>query len=196
MDERDSSREQVRIANKLTIFVDEFDGSPSEFMTLCENAVVSKNPDVSSSDIKGALIEIAKVFIFDARSNLLHGINLLSDAQRANMQLTEFFEHVAGKADYCKKLVEYSRLLIELDEVKNCAWYPYYAAWCLSYASAYTLYAYEHVWRAEGLDSVPIILDAVDAVQSAADVAEKIVNVEAIRETAKDLAQVAKCESD
>ena len=184
------------IANKLTIFVDEFDGSPSEFMTLCENALVSKDPDISPSDIRNALTDIAKVFISEAESHLRSGINLLFDAQRTNMQLTEFFEHVVGKAAYCKKLVEYSRVLVKLNEVKNCAWYPYYVASYLSYASAYTLYAYEHVWHADKSDSVTIILDAVSAMQGAADVAEKLVNVDAVRETAKDLAQVAKCESD
>lgn len=45
-------------------------------------------------------------------------------------------------------------------------------------------------------ESVPVILDAVSVMQGAADVAEKLVNVDAIRETAKDLAQMAKCESD
>ena len=118
------------------------------------------------------------------------GISLLFDAQRVNMQLTESFEHVAGKATYCKKLVEYSRVLIKLDEVKNCDWYPYYVAHYLSYASAYTLYAYEHVWHAEGLESMPIILDAISAVEGAADVAEKVVNVDAVRKTAKDLTRI------
>ena len=69
-------------------------------------------------------------------------------------------------------------------------------AWYLSYASAYTLYAYEHVLHAEGLDSVPIILDAVSAVEGAADAAERIVNVDAVRETAKALTQITKYESD
>ena len=119
------------------------------------------------------------------------GINLLSDAQRTNVQLTGFFKHVAGKAAYCKKLVAYSRLLIKLDEVKDCVWYPYYVAWHLSYASAYTLYAYEYVWHADESDSAPIILEAVSAVQGAAEVAEKIVNVDAVRDTARDLIKVA-----
>lgn len=185
-----------RIANRLTIFVNEFDGSPSEFRSLCKNLITSMNPDMPPSDIRNALTDIAKVFISDAGSNLSHGINLFSNAQRVNMQLTKFFEHVAGNAAYCKKLIEYSRVLIELDEVKNCDWYPYYGAWYLSYARTYILYAYEHVWHAEGLDSVPIILDAVSAVEGAADAAERIVNVDAIREIAKNLAQVAKCESD
>ena len=178
------------IANRLTIFVDEFDGSPSEFMTVCENALVSKNPDISRSDIRNALTDIAKMFISEAESHLRSGINLLFDAQRINMQLTEFFEHVAGKAAYCKKLVECSRLLIKLDEVKNCAWYPYYVAWYLSYASTCALYAYEHVLHMDESDSVPVILDAVSAVQDAADVAEKVVSVDAVRETAKDLTQM------
>ena len=173
--------------NRLTIFVDEFDGSPSEFRSLCEKLVTSRNPNANPSDIRTMLTDIAKVFVFEAGSNLPNGIGMLSDAQRTDMQLTEFFEHLAGKAAYCRKLVEYSRLLIKLDEVKNCSWYPYYVAWYLSYASAYTLYAYEHVLHVDDSDLVPIILDAVDAVQSAADVAEKVVNVGAVREAAEDL---------
>jgi hypothetical protein len=47
----------------------------------------------------------------------------------------------------------------------------------------------------DGADSELVILDTVSAVQGVADVAEKLVNVDAIREIAKDLAQVAKCES-
>ena len=175
------------IANRLTIFIDEFGGSSTEFMTLCENAVVSQDPNISSSDIRNALTDIAKVFISEAESRLRSRINLLFDAQRIDMQLTEFFEHVAGTAAYCKKLVAYSRLLIKLDEVKNCAWYPYYVAWYLSYASVYTLYAYEHVLHMDESDSVPVILEAVSAVQDAADVAEKVVNVEAVRKAAEGL---------
>ena len=64
-------------------------------------------------------------------------------------------------------------------------------AWYLSYASAYTLYAYEHVLHADESDSAPIILEAVSAVQGAADVAEKIVNVDAVRDTARGLIKVA-----
>lgn len=180
------------IANKLTIFVDEFEGSPSEFRSLCKNLITSMNPDMSPSDIRNALTDIAKVFISNAGGNLSHGINLLFDAQRTNIKLTEFFEHVAGNAAYCKKLVEYSRVLIKLDEVKNCDWYPYYVAWYLSYASTYTLYAYEHILHMDESDSVSVILDAVSALEGAADAAERIVNVDAIRATAKDLAQVAK----
>ena len=189
--------ETTRIVGHLrTEVIDKFNSSPLEFRGLCEGLITSMNPDITPSDIRNVLTDIAKVFISDAGSNLPDGINLLSDAQRVNMQLTEFFEHVAGKAAYCKKLVEYSGVLIKLDEVKNCYWYPYYVAWYLSYASAYTLYAYEHVLRAEGLDSVPIILDAVSAVEGAADAAERIVNVDAVRETAKGLTQITKCESD
>ena len=184
------------IANRLTIFVDEFDGSPSEFMTLCENTLVFNDPDISPSDIRNALTDIVKVFIYEAESHLRSGINLLFDAQRTNMQLTEFFEHVAGKATYCKKLVEYSRGFIKPDEVKTCDWYPYYVAWYLSYASTYTLYAYEHVLHMDESDSVSVILDAVSAVQDAADVAKKVVNVDAVREIAKGLTQITKCKSD
>ncbi len=184
------------IANRLTIFVDEFDGSPLEFKNLCENALVSNDPDISPSDIRNALTDIVKVFIYEAESHLRSGINLLFDAQRINMQLTEFFEHVAGKATYCKKLVEYSQGFIKLDEVKTCDWYPYYVAWYLSYASTYTLYAYEHVLHMDESDSVSVILDAVSAVQDAADVAEKVVNVDAVREIAKGLTQITKCKSD
>ena len=181
------------IANQLMIkVVAKFDVSPMEFMTLCEDAVTSINSDINPSDIRNALIDIAKVFITDAGSNLPHGINLLYDAQRANVQLTEFFEHLAGKAAYCKKLVAYSRVLIELDEVKDCAWYSYYVASYLSYARTYTLYAYEHVLHVDDSDSGPIILDAVDAVQSAADVAEKVVNVETVRKAARDLEHLVK----
>ena len=184
--------ETRRIANHLTTRgIDEFEGSPSEFRSLCKNLIVSMNSDITLSDIRGVLTDIAKVFISRAGSNLPYGINLLSDAQRANMQLTEFFEHVAGKAAYCKKLVEYSGVLIKLDEVKDCVWYPYYVAWYLSYANAYTLYAYEHVLHADESDSAPIILDAISVVQGAADVAEKIVTVDAVKKTAKDLEQVA-----
>lgn len=175
------------IANRLTIFVAEFDGSPSEFRSLCEKLVTSRNPNTNPSDIRAMLTDIAKVFVSEAGSNLPDGIGLLSDAQGANMQLTEFFEHVAGKATYCKKLVEYSRVLIKLDEVKNCNWYPYYVASYLSYASAYTLYAYEHVLHMDESDSVSVILDVVSAVQDAADVAEKVVNVETVRKAAEGL---------
>ena len=188
--------ETSHIASKLrTKVIGKFDGSPLEFKSLCENLMASMNPNISPSDIRGALTDIAKVFISEAGSNLPDGINLLSDARKADMQLTEFFEHVAGKAAYCKKLVGYSRVLIKLDEVKNCAWYPYYVAWYLSYASAYTLYTYEYVWHAEELDSVPVVLDAVSAVQGAADVAEKLVNVDGVRKAAHDLVRVAKCKS-
>ena len=182
------------IAHELMVkVVPKFDSSPSEFVMLCEDAVTSMNPDVNPSDIKDALTDTAKVFISEAGSNLNYGINLFYQAQSANMQLTKSFEYVVGNAAYSKKLVAYSRVLIKLDEVRDCAWYPYYVAQYLSYASAYTLYAYEHVLHAEGLDSVPVILDAISAVQGAADTAEKIVNVDAIRETAKNLTQVAKC---
>lgn len=184
--------ETRHIANQLrTRGIDEFEGFSSEFRSLCENLIVSINSDVNPPDIRGMLTDIAKVFIAEAGSNLSNGINLLSDAQKTNVQLIEFFEHIAGKAAYCKKLVEYSRVLIKLDEVKDCDWYPYYVAQYLSYARACTLYAYEHVLHAEGLDSVPIILDAISAVQGAADAAEKVVNVDAIRETVKNLTQVA-----
>ena len=177
-----------RIADHLMIeVIGKFDGSASEFRSLCEKLGTSRNPNANPSDIRTMLTDIAKVFVFEAGSNLPNGIGMLSDAQRTDMQLTEFFEHLAGKAAYCRKLVEYSRVLIKLDEVKNCSWYPYYVAWYLSYASAYTLYAYEHVLHVDDSDSVPIILDAVDAVQSAADVAEKVVNVGAVREAAEDL---------
>ena len=180
------------IANCLmTREINEFEGSPSEFRSLCKGLITSMDPDITPSGIRSALTDIAKVFISRAGSNLPRGINLLSDAQRVNMQLTEFFEHVAGKAAYCEKLVKYSRVLIKLDEVKNCDWYPYYVAWYLSYASAYTLYAYEHVLHADESDSAPIILEAVSAVQGAADVAEKIVNVDAVRDTARGLIKVA-----
>ncbi len=185
--------ETHHIAGQLrTKVINKFEGSPLEFRNLCGNLIISMNPDADPSDIRGALTDIAKMFMSKAGSNLSRGINLFYLAQEANMQLIEPFEHVAGKAAYCKKLVEYSRLLIELDKVKNCDWYPYYVAWYLSYARAYTLYAYEHVLHAEGLDSVPIILDAVSAVEGAIDVAGKVVNVDAIREIAEDLAQVAK----
>jgi len=39
---------------------------------------------------------------------------------------------------------------------------------------------------------VPVILDAVSVVQGAAGVAEKVVNVDAVRKTVKDLAQITK----
>ena len=185
------------IADHLMIeVIGKFEGSVSEFIGLCESLMTSVNPCMNPTDRIKTLTDIAKIFLWYAERSFRDDINLISQAQAANLQPTETFKHTTQNAPYNKKLVEYSLACVNLDEVKGCDWYQQYVAWYLSYASCYTLYAYEHIWHANELDSVPIILDAISAVQHAADVAERVVNVDAIREIAKDLAQVAKCESD
>ena len=184
--------ETCHIANHLTTkVISKFEGSPLDFRNLCENLITSTNPNMPPSDIRNALTDIAKVFIWQAERSLRNAKNLLDKSQALNMPTSEIFEHPARSAAYCRKLVEYSQAIIDLDEISDCDWYLYYVAWYLSYASCYVLYAYEHVWHADGLDSVPVILDVISVVQDAAYAAEMVVNVDAIRETAKNLTQVA-----
>lgn len=171
--------------------IDEFEGSPSDLMRHCECLITSENPNANPSDIRTALIDIAKMFIWQAERSFRNAMSLLYQAKAINLPIDECFEDPAERAAYSKKLFEYSQAFVNLEEIKNSDWYPQYVAWHLSYADLYTLYAYEHVLHAGGLDSVPVILDAISAVQVAVDVAEKMVNVDAVRETANNLTQVA-----
>ena len=185
--------ENRKIAHHLmTNVIDEFEGSPSDLMSHCESLITSKNPNANPSDIKTTLIDIAKKFIWQAERGFRYGMNLLYQSKAIDLPVDECFEDSAERAAYSKKLFEYCQVCVDLDEIKNCDWYRQYVAWHLSYANLHILYAYEHVLHADGLDSMPVILDAVSVVQGVADVAEKVVNVDAVRKTAKDLAQIAK----
>lgn len=193
---KESDLRTRRIADHLMIeVIGKFEGSVSEFIGLCESLMTSVNPCMNPTDRIKTLTDIAKIFIWHAERSFRDDINLIFQAQAANLQPTETFKRTAQNVPYNKKLVGYSLACVNLDEIKDCNWYRQYVAWYLSYASCYTLYAREHVWHANELDSVPVILEAVSAGQGAADVAEKVVNVGTVRKTTKDLAQIVERES-
>ena len=102
------------------------------------------------------------------------------------------FEDSIDRVTYAKRLFECSLTFVNLDEIRDYDWYRNYAAWHLSYANIYTSYAYEHVLHADGLDSAPVILDAISAIEGAANVLENVLDVETLREKAEQLLQIVK----
>lgn len=172
--------------------INKFDGSSSELMDFCERLLTNQNPDAKSSDIKSALTDIAKKFIWQAERSLGNAMRITCMSQVIEESVDKCFEDTIDCVTYAKRLFEYSLTFVNLDEIKDFDWYRNYAAWHLSYANIYTAYAYEHVLHADGLDSAPVILDTFSVVEGVANVVENAIDVETIREKAEQLAQIVK----
>lgn len=185
------SHENRYIADHLMInVINKFDGSSSELMDFCEKLLTNQNPDVQPSDIKNALTDIAKKFIWQAERSLRYAMSIICMSQAIVESIENCFEDTIDRVNNSKRLFEYSLTFVNLDEIKDYDWYRNYAAWHLSYANLYTSYAYEHVLHADGLDSAPVILDTLSVVEGVANVVENAVDVETIRKKAEQLAQI------
>ena len=172
--------------------ISKFDGSSSELMGFCKELLINQYPDAKSSDIKSALTDIAKKFIWQAERSLRNAMSLIYMSQAIKESVENCFEDSIDRVTYAKRLFECSLTFVNLDKIKDFDWYRNYAALHLSYANLYTSYAYEHVLHADGLDSVPVILDAISAIEGAANVLENVLDVETLREKAEQLLQIVK----
>ncbi len=172
--------------------ISQFDGSTSELINFCKDLLTSQNPNVKSSDIKNALTDIAKRFIWQAKRSLRNAMSLIYVSQTIKESVENCFEDSIDRVTYAKRLFECSLSFISLDEIKDFDWYRNYAAWHLSYANLYTSYAYEHVLHADGVDSAPVILDTLSVVEGVANIVENVIDVKAVREKTEQLAQLTK----
>ena len=172
--------------------ISKFDGSSSELMGFCKELLINQYPDAKSSDIKSALTDIAKKFIWQAERSLRNAMSLIYMSQAIKESVENCFEDSIDRVTYAKRLFECSLSFVNLDEIKDFDWYRNYAAWHLSYANIYTSYAYEHVLHADGLDSAPVILDTLSVVEGVANVVENAIDVKAVREKAEQFALLTK----
>ncbi|MDE0316674.1 MAG: hypothetical protein OXM61_17445 [Candidatus Poribacteria bacterium] len=172
--------------------IGKYESSPLELMSFCKQLLINQNPGAKSSDIKNALTELAKKFIWQAERSLRNAMSLIFMSQAIKESVDNCFEDTFERVIYSKILFECSVAFVNLDEIKDYDWYRNYAAWHLSYANLYTSYAYEHVLHADGLDSAPVVLDTLSVVEGVANVVENVLDIVAVREKAEQLVQVVK----
>ena len=176
----------------MTKIIDQYNPSPSVLLTtLREKWIPSIMPDLELSGIKNVIIDIAKLFIWNAESGLAYGLNIVDIAIGSDVLSDDDFKYAAQRADYSKKLAEFSRAFVEDEDVKDSSWNKHYAAWHLSYASFCADHAYKHLHFST--DSQPVIMEAAFAAEYAADVASNVADAEKldVRDQLKNVRDIA-----
>ena len=169
----DIDSENRHIADEvMTKIIDQYNLSTWDLLTRLRKQWISLfRPNLDPSGIENAIIDIGKVFIWEAEKNLDYGVQILNQAIDFDI-LSDEFEYVAERAAYSKKLAEYSRAFVESTNVKDNSWNRQYAARHLSYASFCVYHACKHLEHAS--DSQGVILQAVSTSEYAADVASNV----------------------